>query len=261
MPETSRNTQPLAGKVCLVTGGTRGIGLAIARMLLAEGASVAICGKTAANVEKAVVELAAESPSKVKGKVADVSDYEEVRALFRFVDREFGGLDVLVNNAGVGHFAKVSEASPELWAEVLGTNLTGTFYCSREALSRFGVAGDSDAGSRKPKGGFIVNISSLAGRNPFAGGAAYNASKFGVNGFSEALMLDSRHDRVRVCTVAPGSVATEFSGRQSHDGQPLGKDWRVWPEDVAGIVRMVLTMPERTMVSYVEVRPSRPPQK
>jgi 3-oxoacyl-[acyl-carrier protein] reductase len=263
--KNGKDTMHLQNKVCLVTGGTRGIGLAIARMLLAEGAKVVICGRSEEGVTRAVQELEAESPSKVKGKAADVSVYEDVRALFSFVDREFGGLDVLVNNAGIGHFAKVSEASPELWAEVLGTNLTGTFYCSREALFRFGKPDAITVGAHrdldKPQGGYIVNISSLAGKNPFAGGAAYNASKFGVNGFSEALMLDSRYDNVRVTTVAPGSVATEFGGRQQLGGEPAGKDWRVWAEDVAEIVRMVLTMPERTMVSYVEVRPSRPPRK
>jgi 3-oxoacyl-[acyl-carrier protein] reductase len=248
------NTTTLQNKVCLVTGGTRGIGFAIARMLVSEGASVVICGTNAEGVDKAVQALQAESPSKVKGKVADVSDYEKVRALFDFVDRECGGLDVLVNNAGVGQFAKVQEATPELWESVLSTNLTGTFYCSREALLRFGKSA-----SDGPRGGHIVNISSLAGRNAFGAGAAYNASKFGVNGFSEALMLDARYENVRVTVVAPGSVATQFGGPT---GVPAaGHEWKVWPEDVADIVRMALSMPRRAMVSYVEVRPSKPPRR
>ena len=231
-----------------MTGGTRGIGLAITRMLVAEGASVAICWRSEASVREAVRAFQAESPSKVKGKVADVSDCEQVQDIFAFVDREFGGLDVLVNNAGIGHFASVSDTTPAQWAATLSTNLTGTFYCSREALFRF---------PSTEAGGHIVNISSLAGKNAFAGGGAYNASKFGLNGFSEALMLDARHEHVRVTTIAPGSVATGFGGSP----EDHGRDWKIWPEDVAEIVRMVLCLPARSMVSYVEVRPSRPRHK
>ena len=152
---------------------------------------------------------------------------------------------MLVNNAGVGRFTKRQELSVDDWAATIGTNLSGAFYCSREALLRFTTRG----------GGYIVNISSLAGRNAFAGGTAYNASKFGLNGFSEALMLDARYDNVRVSTVAPGSVATEFGGQAS------GGDWKVQPDDVAEIVRMLLRLPARAMASYVEVRPSKPPRK
>jgi len=203
---------------------------------------VAICGRDPDSALRAVRELQAETAGKVNGKGADVRDYEQVRALFEFVDREFGGLDFLVNNAGVGKFAKTSAISVEDWHATLDTNLTGVFYCSREALFRFGNRG----------GGYIVNISSLAGRNAFAGGAAYNASKFGLNGFSEALMLDARYDHVRVSTIMPGSVATDFGAGE------LGSDWKIWPEDVAQIVRVLLQMPERTLISRVEIRPSRP---
>jgi NAD(P)-dependent dehydrogenase (short-subunit alcohol dehydrogenase family) len=234
--------KPFENKVALVTGSTRGIGRAIAKMLLLEGAAVVICGRDPDTVSRSVAELAAEAPGKVKGKAADVKDYEQVHALFEFVDREFGGLDFLVNNAGVGKFAKVSDISVEDWHATLDTNLTGVFYSSREALFRFGNRG----------GGYIVNISSLAGKHAFAGGAAYNASKFGLNGFSEALMLDARYDNVRVSTIMPGSVATQFGGSDS------GSDWKIWPEDVAQIVRALLEMPDRTLISRVEVRPSRP---
>ena len=203
---------------------------------------MAICGRDPDSALRAVRELQAETAGKVNGKGADVRDYEQVRALFEFVDREFGGLDFLVNNAGVGKFAKTSAISVEDWHATLDTNLTGVFYCSREALFRFGNRG----------GGYIVNISSLAGRNAFAGGAAYNASKFGLNGFSEALMLDARYDHVRVSTIMPGSVATDFGAGE------LGSDWKIWPEDVAQIVRVLLQMPERTLISRVEIRPSRP---
>ena len=136
----------------------------------------------------------------------------------------------------------------EDWKRTVETNLYGVFYASREALFRFGIR----------SGGYIVNISSLAGAHAFAGGAAYNASKFGLTGLSEAMMQDVRSANVRVSYVMPGSVATGFGGRETADGAALGKDWRIWPEDVAEIVRMLLSMPARTLVSRVEVRPAKP---
>jgi NAD(P)-dependent dehydrogenase (short-subunit alcohol dehydrogenase family) len=232
----------LIGKTAVVTGGTRGIGRAIAERLLRDGAQVAICGRSAAGVEHTVKELAAETGGKVAGQPADVCSLPDVRTLFRFVDEQFGGFDVLINNAGIGIFASVSQITPEDWRRTLETNLTGVFYCCHEALPRFGNRG----------GGFIINISSLAGKNPFAGGAAYNASKFGLNGFSEAMMMDHRYDNVRVCCVMPGSVATDFSPRNP------AADWKIAPEDIAEIVSSVLRMPERTLISRVEVRPSKP---
>lgn len=235
--------KPLSEQVCLVTGGTRGIGRAIAKMLLLEGAKVAICGQRQETVDRAVAELQAETAGKVKGKAADVKSHEEVAELFRFVDAEFGGIDVLVNNAGIGIFRHVRELSLDEWKRTLETNLYGAFYCSREALFRMGTRG----------GGYIVNISSLAGANAFAGGAAYNASKFGLTGFTDAMMQDVRSENVRVSTIMPGSVATEFGGRGVD-----GSNWKIWPEDVAEIVQMLLKLPARTLVSRVEVRPSRP---
>jgi len=207
---------------------------------------VVVCGRWPDSVTRSVAEMDERWPGKVKGKAADVSEHEDVQALFEFIDRETGGLDVLVNNAGVGIFAKVSEFTLQDWGKMIHTNLSGAFYCSREALSRFESRG----------AGYIVNISSLAGKNAFAGGAAYNASKFGLNGFSEALLLDTRYDNVRVSTVMPGSVATEF-GRSAAGGKQED-DWKVQPEDVAEVVRMLLQMPERTMVSRVEIRPAKP---
>jgi NADP-dependent 3-hydroxy acid dehydrogenase YdfG len=162
------------------------------------------------------------------------------------VDENFGGVDILINNAGVGIFQAAAELKPEDWTRTLETNLTGAFHCCQEALSRF----------RRRGGGFIINIGSLAGRNAFAGGAAYNASKFGLLGFTEALMLDHRNENVRVSTIMPGSVATEFS-REAGSGAH-GSEWKIAVDDVAEVVVAILKMPERTLVSRVEMRPSRP---
>jgi 3-oxoacyl-[acyl-carrier protein] reductase len=213
-------------------------------MLLAEGASVAICGLRQESVDRALQELEGAGAGRVAGQAADIRNPEEIAGLFRFVEAQFGGLDVLVNNAGIGVFGSVGDLTAEDWKSTIETNLSGVFYCSREALVRFAARG----------GGYIVNIGSLAGSNAFAGGAAYNASKFGLNGLSDAMMQDVRSQNVRVSTVAPGSVATGFGGH----GQDSGSDWRIWPEDVAEIVRMLLKMPPRTLVSRVEVRPSKP---
>jgi NADP-dependent 3-hydroxy acid dehydrogenase YdfG len=185
------------------------------------------------------------SGGKVVGCQADVRDSRQVAELFSFIDKELGGLDILVNNAGLGVFRATAELSVEEWDRVIGTNLSGAFYCSREALQRFEAS----------RAGFIINISSLAGKNPFPGGAAYNASKFGLNGFSEAMMLDHRSDNVRVSYITPGSVATHFGG-----SEPANADWKIAPEDIAQIVLDVLRMPERTLISRIEVRPSRPPK-
>jgi NAD(P)-dependent dehydrogenase (short-subunit alcohol dehydrogenase family) len=248
-PEASQplrsDSVPLRDKVCLVTGGTRGIGRAIAKMLLAEGAAVTICGRRQESVDKTLAELHSETGGKVKGKAADVRKYDEIESLFKFIDSELGSLNVLVNNAGVGLFKPVAELSVEDWHSVIDTNLTGAFYCCREALFRFGIN----------RGGDVVNIGSLAGKNAILGGAAYNASKFGLTGFSEAAMLDTRNDNVRVSYVMPGSVATEFGGTDSTDS---GRNWKIWAEDIADIVRMLLLMPPRTLVSRVEVRPAKP---
>jgi NAD(P)-dependent dehydrogenase (short-subunit alcohol dehydrogenase family) len=233
--------ETLKGKIAVVTGGTRGIGKAIARRLAADGAKVAICGRNPEHLARAAKELS------VFGATADVSHIEDVRGFFSAVDREFGALDILVNNAGAGLYRKVGDMTPEEWHRNIDLNLNGAFYCAHEAVVRMRARGS----------GFIVNISSLAGRNAFSGGAGYNASKFGLNGFTEALMLDHRYDGIRVSSIMPGSVATEFSG--DPDKAPeADTSWKVAAEDVAEAVVLVLTMPERTMVSRIEMRPSRP---
>lgn len=233
----------LSGKTALVTGGTRGIGRAIAYSLLSEGASVVICGTQQNKVDAALTELRAAGGS-VTGTVADVSDPEAVKKMFAFADEHAGPTSVLVNNAGIGIFRPIGEITPEEWRRVLGINLDGAYYCTREALPRMRQCG----------GGSIINISSLAGRNPFAGGGAYNASKFGLNGFSEATMLDHRQEGIRVAYVMPGSVDTDFSPRTGRGS------WKIAPEDVAEVVLSVLRMPARTTISRVEMRPSMPPK-
>ncbi len=229
----------LKNKVAAVTGGTRGIGRAIVEQLLDAGVSVAMCGRTAAAVDRAVAELS--SRGHVKGMACDVAGSSDVSRFFTFIDEQLGGLDILINNAGVGIFRSSADLTIDEWKSVVETNLFGAFYCSHEALSRFKARG----------GGYIINISSLAGKNAFATGAAYNASKFGLNGFSEAMMLDHRHEGVRVSYIMPGSVATEFGASGS-------TDWKIAPSDIADITMMLLRTPERTLISRVEVRPSRP---
>lgn len=234
----------LASKVALVTGGSKGIGLEIARGLLAAGASVAICGRNETALAAAEKALSGEyEPGRVLALRADVGKVEDVRTLVAEVGSRFGKLDILVNNAGLGVFKSVADLTPEDWQAMLDTNLTGVFYCCHEALPLLKAAGSS----------FIINIGSLAGRNAFAGGAGYNATKFGLLGFSEALMLDHRHDGIRVSCVMPGSVDTAF-------GHSAPAEWKIRPEDIAETVLHLLTMPERTLISRVEVRPSRPPK-
>jgi len=233
----------LSGKRALVTGASKGIGLAVAQALAVNGADIAICARNKADVEKSFDKLRS-GGTKVVGTTADVGKSGDVAKLFEFVDKELGGLNILVNNAGIGIFRSAGELSVEEWDQVIGTNLSGAFYCTREALSRFAQA----------RGGRIINISSLAGKNPFAGGSAYNASKFGMNALSEATMLDHRNDNVAVSYIMPGSVATEFSGQAGKGNS----DWKIAPEDIAEIVLSILRMPERTLISRIEVRPSRP---
>jgi len=234
----------LVGKTAVVTGATKGIGKQVAKALALAGAQVTICGRTPSGTSNAVSELKAQTQASIFGLPADVCKREQVEALFAFAEREMGGVDIVVNNAGVGLFAPVADMSPEDWDQVIGTNLTGLFYASQQALFQF----------RKRGGGYLFQIGSLAGKNPFAGGAAYCASKFAVNGFSESLMLDHRYENVRVTTIMPGSVDTQFSPRGTGERAP----WKIQPEDIAQIIVSLLALPDRTMVSSVEVRPSRP---
>jgi NADP-dependent 3-hydroxy acid dehydrogenase YdfG len=241
----NRMSDQLRGKRALVTGGSKGIGLAIAEALAKEGVEVAICGRQDKELRQALEQINKAAPhTRMTACVADVSKPADVSNLFTHIDRELGGLDILINNAGLGIFRPTADLTIEEWDQMLGVNLSGTFYCSRLALPRLRQAG----------AGFIINVSSLAGKNPFAGGSGYNASKFAVNGFSEAMMLDHRNDNIRVSYIMPGSVDTEFSGKATQEKS----SWKISPGDIADIVLHILQMPKRTLISRVEVRPSRP---
>ena len=232
-------------RAAIVTGGSRGIGLAIAAALVKDGAGVVITGLTKSHVDAAVAELArAGEASRVHGVVADVRDRAAVDALVADTEKRFGRLDILVNNAGLGVFADVATLTDEDWRRQIDTNLTGVFYCTRAAIPAMRRAG----------GGWIVNIASLAGRNYFAGGAAYCATKAGLVAFSEAVMQEVRHDGIRVTVVMPGSVATEFSGHTVS----AADSWKLAPDDVAQCVMDLIRHPGRSLPSKVELRPSRP---
>jgi len=234
----------LRGKVALVTGGSRGIGLAIARALVADGVRVAITGRSAAHLSSARPSIEAAGPGSVETIQADVRRYDDVQRAVAAIVSRFGGLDVVVNNAGVGIFGEVASMTPEQFAEVIDTNLTGVFNVCHAALPHLRGRG----------GAFIINISSLAGANPFANGAAYCASKAGLNAFSEALMQEIRYDDVRVSYVMPGSVATGFSSGDA----AKGADWKIRPEEVADVVVNLLRHDPRSLPSRVELRPSKP---
>ncbi len=232
----------LDGQVALVTGGNRGIGRGIVEALASEGARVILTSRNADAAARAATEVG----DRAVGLPCDVRDYGQVQRLFEDVDRRAGGLDILVNNAGIGMFAPVAEMKPEDWSAVIETNLNGVFYCCREAIPLM----------KKRGGGYIFNVSSLAGKNPFVNGAAYNASKFGLNGFSEALMMEVRYEGIRVSYLMPGSVATEFGRGSGHK-----QGWALTPADVAEVVLDLLRSPKRALYSRVEMRPSQPPRK
>ena len=232
------NTESLAGKIAVVTGATKGIGRAIAEALASAGAKVVITARNKNDVEDTVAKLGTAA-----GYVCDVREYEHVKSTFA----EIGGVDVLVNNAGIGIFAPVESMSVEDFRAVLETNVFGVFYCCHEAIPLMKQRG----------GGYIINISSLAGANAHAEMAAYNASKFGLNGFSEALMQEVRHDGIKVSYIMPGSVNTEFGGDEPSDE----KSWQLQPGDIARVVLDLLQFPGRSLPSRIEIRPSKPPKR
>jgi 3-oxoacyl-[acyl-carrier protein] reductase len=235
----------LEGKATLVTGATRGIGLACARALLGSGAQVLICARDSEDVKRTAQSLREEFGERAYGVACDVGKHSDVQTLFGEAERIFGGLDVLVNNAGIGSHSYVEHMPVEEWQMTIGTNLTGVFFCCQEALPLM----------KKRGGGFIINIGSLAGKNAFAGASAYCASKHGLIGFSESLMQEVRYDHIRVSCVMPGSVNTSFGRGGEQDPHTT---WKLLPSDVAEVVINIIEMDRRATASRVEVRPSEP---
>ena len=236
----------LQGKTAFITGGSKGIGLAVAAALVGAGARVTIGARTQEEVRAAAERLDDRGPGDALGVVCDVRDYDSVRdAVAQHVER-FGGLDIMVANAGVGSSAPVDELRPEDWRRVIDTNLTGAFYTVRASVDEL-----------KKSEGYLFTIGSLAGVNYHAGMSAYNASKAGLLGFSHAVMLDLRKHGVKVTTVMPGSVATHFGGSEPTDAEA----WKIQPEDLAEMILYLLSVPPRTLPSKVEVRPSQPPRR
>ena len=226
----------------LVTGSSRGIGLAIARAIARDGGNVMITGRDAGGVDEAVQSLRGTS-GQVAGTVLDVTDPSSVSAAIKAAERAFGALDLVVNNAGVGHYGEIATFADDRWRAVLDTNVTGPFNVMRAAIPALRRAG----------GGWIINIASLAGANPFAGGGAYCASKAALIALSESAMQELRNDDIRVSVVLPGSVATRFSGRSAGDDS-----WKLSPDDVAEAVMGLLRHPARSLPSRLEIRPARP---
>jgi len=232
----------MSDKVAVVTGASKGIGWAIARALLDGGCRVAIAARNANELDRAARTLNAGAA--VHAVAADVRNPADAARLMDEAATRFGGLDILVNNAGVGRFANVADMSVDEWRQVIDTNLSAVFYCCHAAIPHL----------RRRGAGWIVNISSLAGKNAFAGGAAYCASKSGLNAFSEALMQEVRYDNIRVSYIMPGSVSTGFGDR----GVGGEADWKLSPQDVARTVVDLIAHDPRSLPSRVELRPSRP---
>lgn len=235
------------GSTAIITGGTRGIGLGIARALVTAGVDVSISARNEHEIDRTVAELNKLGAGRCVGFVCDVREEAQVKSFFASTIDALGGLDILVNNAGVGIFSPVETTSGDDFRAVIETNLCGVFYCCHEAIPLMKQRG----------GGYIINISSLAGANPHPKMAAYNASKFGLNGFSEALMQEVRHDNIKVSYIMPGSVNTEFGGDEPSDE----KSWQLQPEDIVRVVMDLLQYPDRALPSRIEIRPSRPPKR
>ncbi|WKN44005.1 SDR family oxidoreductase [Tunicatimonas pelagia] len=238
--------QNLENKVALVTGGSKGIGYGVAEALMKQGMKVAITSRSQSSADEAAEKLNQASNGQALGLEADVRSMESQQQAVDKLLSEWGQLDLLVANAGLGHFASIEDLTPEQWNETIDTNLTGVFYSIKASLD-----------AMKTSKGYIITISSLAGTNFFAGGSAYNASKFGLTGFTQAAMLDLRQHGIKVSTIMPGSVATYFNNHQ-----PNSEDhWKIQIEDLGQMVVDLMHMHPRTLPSKVEVRPSQPPQK
>lgn len=231
----------LQGKTAFITGGSKGIGYGIAESLLKEGMNVAITSRHQDAADAAAAKLAHIGPGKLLALSADVRDFAAQQQAVAKTIETFGGIDVLVANAGLGHFAPITALTPEQWHETIDTNLTGVFYSLKASL-------DALIQSK----GYFISIASLAGTNFFASASAYNASKFGLVGFTQAVMLDLREAGVKCSTIMPGSVATHFN---NHEPNPADA-WKIQPEDLGQMVVDLLKMNPRTLPSKIEVRPS-----
>jgi len=238
----------LQGHTAIVTGGSRGIGLATAIALCSEGVDVLVCGRSPDALDRAVSRIRSETgvsrAGRVASVVADVRWPEQAERMVESAVRELGGVDILINNAGIGRFKPLSELTVEDWRETVETNLSGVFHCCRASIPAM----------RKQKGGWIINVSSLAGKHPFAGGTAYCASKAGLNALTESLMQEVRHEGIRVSCVLPGSVNTEFAGSEI----TAEACWKLAAADVAQAIIDLLRHPLRSLPSRVELRPSMP---
>ena len=232
-------------KVALITGGSKGKGFGIARSLMAEGISVAITSRSSNSAQEAASKLNEHSLSQAKaiGVAADVRDLESQKRAVKETLKEFGQLDIVVANAGLGHFGSIEDLTPEQWNDVIDTNLTGVFNSIKASVEEL-----------KKSRGYYITISSLAGTNFFAGGSAYNASKFGVTGFTQAVMLDLRKHDIKVSTIMPGSVATHFNGNEPDENDA----WKIQIEDMGELVVDLIKMNPRTLPSKIEVRPTLP---
>lgn len=236
----------LQNKTALITGGTKGIGLGIAKAMLNNGMKVAITGSSSSSVSSAKKTLSEHPSNQVLSYVADVRDLSKQQEVIESIQKEWGHIDVVIANAGVGHFANIMEMTSDQWNETIDINLTGVFNTVKASM-------DALITSK----GYLITIASLAGTNFFAKGAAYNASKFGLVGFSQAVMLDVRKHGVKVSTIMPGSVSTYFNGHVPSESDA----WKIQPEDIGKLVIDLLTMNPRTLPSKIEVRPSIPPSK
>ena len=236
----------LKDKAAIVTGGTKGIGFAIAEELVKSGANVVVCGRKREDVQAAAEKLV--QFGRVEAVSCDVRDENHIKMLIDHCVETFGGIDILINNAGIGYFGKtVEQTSAAEFRQTLETNLFGVFHACHHAIPHM----------KRRGGGYIINISSLAGQNPHPGMAAYNASKFGLNGFSEALMQEVRQDNIKVSYICPGSVNTGFGNDEVSDE----KAWQLQPSDISAVVLDLLRMEQRALPSKVEIRPSKPPAK
>lgn len=234
----------MTNKVVYITGASKGIGKGIASFLLGKGYRVAISSRSLEGAQKAADELG--NPENLLPLQSDVRKFEDEQRAVRSILEEWGQLDVLVANAGVGHYAPISELSHEQWHAMIDTNVTGVFNSTKAAVDAITQAK-----------GYIITIASLAGANFFAGGTGYNASKFAIVGYTQALMLDLRQQDVKVTTIMPGSVASHFN-----NNEPSEKDsWKIQPEDIGELVFSLLQMHPRSLPSKVEIRPTKPPVK